>query len=93
VTAVGEFEIVNSGWPAALNITVEPMTAPTMPEVFVSTPQARFGDRVVIYADVSAIGPGQYLLVVNLRSVYGSRPLSGNVRLLLSVENSAVNCD
>lgn len=91
---VGEFEVTNTGWPAAVNFTVEPQNAPAqgMPQVYVSTDQARFGDRVGVFADVSNTAPGEYLLVVNLRGVYGTRPVSGNAMLLLQVENSPVNC-
>ncbi|GAB4574987.1 MAG: hypothetical protein Kow0077_24270 [Anaerolineae bacterium] len=92
--AVGEFEVINTGWPAAVNFTVEPQNAPVpgMPQVFVSTDQARFGDRVTIYADASETAPGEYLLVVNLRGQYGTRPISGHVMLLLQVDNSPINC-
>jgi hypothetical protein len=91
---VGEFQVLNSGWPAPLTVSVEPQSLPVegMPRVYVSTPQVRVGDRVTVYADVSATAPGAYLLVVNLRSTYGGRPLSGNARLLLQVENSPINC-
>lgn len=94
VVPVGEFEIVNAGWPASVSITLEPQNipAPGMPQALVSTDQARFGDRVTLYADASQTPPGEYLLVVNLRGMYGTRPISGNAALLLRVENSPVNC-
>lgn len=91
---VGAFEVVNSGWPVALTVRLEPQTFPGqgMPEVFVSTPEVRFGDDVTVYADVSDTAPGDYLLVVNLRGTYQGRTISGHARLLLQVENSPVNC-
>ncbi len=94
VVTVGEFEVINTGWPAALNVTLEPQSVPIagMPQVFVSTDQARVGDRVTLYTDVSATAPGEYLLVVDMQAVYGDRPISGHARLLLRVENSPVNC-
>ncbi len=94
VVPVGEFQVINSGWPAALNVQVEPQSLPLegFPQVYVSTPQARPGERVTIYADVSTTAPGEYLLAVNLRAVYGGRPISGHARLLLQVENSPINC-
>jgi pyruvate-formate lyase-activating enzyme len=92
--AVGQFQIVNTGWPAQVTIAVEPaaLDAPGMPGVAVSAAQARFGDRVVIYAAASDTPPGVYLLVVNLRTTFEGRPLSGNARVLLQVENSPINC-
>ena len=94
LVAVGEFEVMNGGWPASVNFTVEPQNAPAagMPQIFVSTDQARFGDRVTIYADVSQTAPGDYLTVVNLRGMYGTRPISGTAVLLLQVDNSPINC-
>ncbi len=92
--AVGEFQIVNTGWPAQITIAVEPaaLDAPGMPGVAVSAVQARFGDRVTLYADASDTPPGVYLLVVNLRATFEGRLLSGNARVLLQIENSPINC-
>ncbi|MBN2470590.1 MAG: hypothetical protein JXN59_07695, partial [Anaerolineae bacterium] len=94
LVAVGQFELVNTGWPASISFTIEPQNAPApgMPRVYASTEQARFGDRVTIFADVSQTAPGDYLLVVNLRGLYGTRPVSGTAMLLLQVENSPINC-
>ncbi|MBN1963336.1 MAG: hypothetical protein JW910_01735, partial [Anaerolineae bacterium] len=95
VTAVGAFEITNTGTPVALSVSVEPqpLAVPGWPRVFVSVGEAQVGDRVTIFADASDTAPGDYLLVVNLRSTYGGRLIAANARLLLHVEPSAVNCE
>ncbi len=92
--ALGEFEVRNIGWPAAVIFDVQPQNFPMQgaPQVFVSTATARFGDRVTVYADVSYTAPGDYLIVVNLSGLFGERVIAGNARLLLQVENSPVNC-
>ncbi len=94
IVPVGEFEVTNTGWPASVNITLEPQNLGGQghPLVLVSTDQARFGDRVTMYADVNDTAPGDYLLVVTMRGVYGTRPISGTASLLLRVENSPINC-
>ncbi len=94
VVAVGTFEVINSGWPAPLTVSLEPQNVPGTgaPLIYVSTDQVQVGEAATLYADVSATAPGEYLLVVNLRAVYGERPISGHARLLLRVENSPVNC-
>jgi hypothetical protein len=94
IVPVGAFELTNTGWPASITFELEPQQMPVqgMPQVFVSTEQARFGDQVTLYADVSQTAPGEYLLVVNMRGFFGTRPVSGNATLLLRVENSPINC-
>ena len=92
--ALGNFEVINTGWPASVTFEVLPQNFPVpgAPQIYVSTDEARFGEQVTVYADASNTAPGEYLIVVNLRGLFGARVIAGNARLLLNVENSPVNC-
>jgi hypothetical protein len=94
VVPAGQFEIINVGWPAAVTLTLEPQNFPGegQPTVLISEAQARFGDRVTLYVDASQSAPGEYLLAINMRGTFNSQPISGNVQLLLQVDNSPINC-
>ncbi len=92
--SLGEWEVINAGWPADLTLRVEPQIFPDqdMPRLLASAEEVHFGDRLALYADVSMTPPGEYLLVATLRGEYNERTISGSARLLLQVESSPVNC-
>jgi len=89
---VGEFEIVNSGYPGSFSARVEPVTPPGGPEVEVFPPTARNGETVQVFADTNGLSPGLHIIYVNAQADIGERTMSEMIQGYIVITDEAGGC-
>ncbi|NDJ52051.1 MAG: hypothetical protein GYB68_03080 [Chloroflexi bacterium] len=70
---LGEFEVINAGYPGPLSVEIVPANAPGRPFVTTSATAGSSGTDVDVFVDATGVEPGLHLIVVNLRSRYENR--------------------
>jgi hypothetical protein len=63
---VGEFQVLNSGYPGTFTATVQTAVPPGGPEVEVFPPDPSAGDTVQVYADTTNLRPGLHTIYLNV---------------------------
>jgi hypothetical protein len=64
---VGSFEVINAGYPGTrFTAEVQAVASPTGPPIEVYPPTVQSGETVVVYANTTGLGPGQYLVYINV---------------------------
>jgi hypothetical protein len=87
--ALGNFTVLNTGYPGPLNVTIEPVNGPGRPLVWTDVQEAVSGTPVTVFTRASGVEPGLHLIAVNLRAVSGERTSSYAVRGWLLVHYPA----
>lgn len=71
---VGSFDVLNSGYPGtSFTAEVEAVSAPNGPLVEAYPPSVRSGETVEVYADVTGLSPGLYLVYTNVTTTIGGQ--------------------
>lgn len=81
---VGSFQVLNAGYPGTrFSAEVQAVVSPTGPPVEVYPPTAYSGDTVEVYANTTGLGPGLYVIYVNVTAIIGgdlvAQMVQGNV--------------
>lgn len=71
---VGAFDVLNSGYPGtSFTADVQAVSAPNGPGMEVYPPLVRSGETVEVYADVTGLSPGLYVVYVNVTTTIGGQ--------------------
>jgi hypothetical protein len=70
---VGEFQVVNSGYPGTFTAQVEGVSPPDGPMLEVYPPRVASGDTVQVYADTANLLPGLHTIYVNVTATIGEQ--------------------
>ncbi|MBN1566139.1 MAG: hypothetical protein JXA10_20040 [Anaerolineae bacterium] len=89
---VGEFEIVNSGYPGSFTATVDVAVPPGGPPVEVYPDQLRSGDLVQVYADTTDLAPGLHVIYLNVRTTIGGRAVAEVIQGYIVVTDLQSEC-
>jgi hypothetical protein len=73
---VGEFKVVNSGYPGSFRARVEGVSPPGGPVIEVYPANARAGDTVQVYADTTGLPLGLNVIYINTEATIGARTVS-----------------
>ncbi len=90
---LGKFAIVNTGYPAPVKLTVEPVNGVAPPFVEVNPTEAQPGDTVTVFINPVGLDlPGQYPIYINVKAVVDGRPLSQNLQGYVVAVTSDISC-
>lgn len=89
---VGEFDVVNAGYPGRFTATVEAPASPVGPAVEVYPPEVSSGERVSVYADTTGLAPGVYTVYVNATAAIGGDLVSEMIQGYIVVRGDAALC-
>lgn len=89
---VGEFDVVNSGYPGSFTATVEAPVSPVGPAVEVFPPEVRSGESVSVYADTTGLAPGVYTVYVNVTTTIDNDLVSEMIQGYIVVRQDAALC-
>lgn len=89
---VGEFEVVNSGYPGNFSATVDVATPPNGPTVTIYPERLRNGDRVQVFADTTDVPPGLHIIYLNVQTTIGGRAVSEVIQGYVVVTDIAGGC-
>lgn len=89
---VGEFDVVNSGYPGSFTATVEAPVSPVGPAVEVFPPEVRSGESVSVYADTTGLAPGVYTVYVNVTTTIDNALVSEMIQGYIVVRQDAALC-
>ncbi|MBN1679533.1 MAG: hypothetical protein JW966_04525 [Anaerolineae bacterium] len=82
---VGEFDVVNSGYPGRFTAAVQAVGPPDGPELEVTPDVIESGQTVQVYAQTGHLAPGLYVFYVNVTATIGgqrvAQALQGYVRV------------
>ncbi len=92
VVQIGQFEIVNTGYPGSFIASVEPAQSFSGPQVDVSPPIAEDGDTVTVFADTTGLVPGLYVVYINVQTTIAGSLVSRNVRGYVIISESYAAC-
>jgi hypothetical protein len=73
---VGEFKVVNSGYPGSFRARIEAVSPPGGPAVEVYPASVRAGDTVQVYADTTGLPLGLNVIYINTEATIGARTVS-----------------
>jgi hypothetical protein len=73
---VGEFKVVNSGYPGSFRARIEGVSPPGGPVIEVYPANARAGDTVQVYADTTGLPLGLNVIYINTEATIGARTVS-----------------
>jgi len=80
-TLIGTFKVENTGYPANVDLNVEPVNTGQPPYVETEPARARIGDSINVYVDPQGMdSPQRYPVFVNARATYAGRPISQSVQ-------------
>lgn len=89
---VGEFVVVNSGYPGNFTATVEVATPPGGPTVEIYPERLRSGDTVQVYADTSDLAPGLHIIYLNVQTTIGGRAVAEVIQGYIVVTDLRGGC-
>jgi len=89
---VGEFDVVNSGYPGSFRAEVAAPSSPVGPAVEVYPPEVASGERVTVYADTTGLLPGLYTIYVNVTATIADELVSEMIQGYVVVREGAANC-
>jgi hypothetical protein len=89
---VGEFEVVNSGYPGSFSARVESVSPPGGPGLEVYPPRVRSGDTVQVFADTTGLSPGLHVIYVNTEATIGGQIVSEVIQGYIVVTETAGGC-
>ncbi|GIV82005.1 MAG: hypothetical protein KatS3mg051_1359 [Anaerolineae bacterium] len=77
---VGEFQVVNSGYPGTFTAQVEGVSPPDGPALEVYPPRVASGDTVQVYADTTNLLPGLHTIYVNVTASIGDQLVAETIQ-------------
>jgi hypothetical protein len=89
---VGEFEVINSGYPGSFTATVDVAVPPGGPPVEVYPEQVHDGDQVQVYADTTDLAPGLHVIYLNVRTTIGGRAVAEVIQGYIVVTDLEGEC-
>jgi hypothetical protein len=89
---VGEFDVVNSGYPGAFTATVDVAVPPGGPPVEVYPQRLHNGDRVQVFADTTDLPPGLHVIYLNVRTTIGERAVAEVIQGYIVVTDLPGSC-
>jgi hypothetical protein len=92
---LGTFTIQNIGYPAYVELRVQPVNSGAGPPlVEVQPTRARIGQPINVYVNPEGLQltPGQYPVYVNVRTTVSGRPVSQSVRGYVTVWHNELGC-
>lgn len=73
---VGEFQVLNTGYPRNFTATVEAAVPPVGPEVELLPATVTNGETVQVFADVQGMTPGLHVIYINVSTMAGDERLA-----------------
>ncbi len=89
---VGEFKVVNSGYPGSFRAHIEPVSPPGGPPIEVYPADARAGDTVQVYADTTGLPLGLNVIYINTEATIGARTVSEMIQGYIVVTDAIGSC-
>ena len=89
---VGEFAVVNSGYPGSFRATIEAPVSPIGPAVEVYPPEVTSGETVTVFADTTNLAPGVHTIYINVTATIGGDLISEMIQGYVVVRQDAALC-
>ena len=77
---VGEFQVLNSGFPGRFTATAEAAVPPNGPQVEIFPAAVTNGETVEVFADTQNLDPGLHIIYVNVSAVIGERKVAETIQ-------------
>ncbi len=77
---IGEFQVLNTGYPVPLQARIEPVQGAGIPLTYVSREAAQSGQKIDVFVETGNVEPGLHMVVVNVVMFRHGRRVSTNVR-------------
>jgi hypothetical protein len=89
---VGEFTVLNTGYPGAFTASVQAAAPPGGPEVEVYPPTVDSGDTVQVFADTETLPPGLHVIYVNVTATVDDQMMAQAIQGYIVVNDVQGGC-
>jgi hypothetical protein len=89
---VGEFDVINTGYPGSFVAAVEAVSPPGGPPLEVFPPNVKNGDTVQVFADTTDLPPGMHLIYVNVTADIGDHQVAEMIQGYIVVTDVKGGC-
>ena len=89
---VGDFKVLNTGYPGQFTATVEPVAPPGGPYPTVYPDTVGSGETVEVYADITGLDFGLYPVYINVTTTIGGEPVAQSIQGYIVI-GADVACD
>ncbi|MBI5958749.1 MAG: hypothetical protein HY866_08440 [Chloroflexi bacterium] len=89
---VGEFDVINTGYPGSFSATVTGATPPNGPALDIYPPIVSNGDRVQVFADTHDLPPSMYVIYLNVSATIGDQVVSQMIQGYIVVTDVQGGC-
>jgi hypothetical protein len=89
---VGEFDVINTGYPGSFNATVTGATPPGGPTLDIYPPAVSNGDTVQIFADTRGLSPGMYVIYLNVSATIADQIIAQTIQGYVVVKDGPGGC-
>jgi hypothetical protein len=90
---VGEFDVLNTGFPGRFTATATGVSPPGGPAVEVLPSTVESGERVQVFADVEGLPPGLHIIYVNVTTTIGGDPIAQTMQGYIVINNALGACE
>jgi hypothetical protein len=92
-TLLGTFTVENTGYPAYVKFSIQPVNSGDPPFIEVQPVSALVGEMISVYVDPQGIPyPGQYPIYINIRATVSGRPISKSVQGYINAWHTEAGC-
>ena len=89
---VGEFQVINTGYPGSFSATIQGVSPPDGPPLEVYPPVVKDGDTVQVFADTKNLSPGLHTVYVNVDSTIGEQAVAEMIQGYIVVTDVQGGC-
>lgn len=89
---VGEFKVINTGYPGSFTAAVSAVVPPGGPKPDIYPPNVKNGDTVQVFADTKGLSPGMYLIYINVSSTIGDQMVAEMIQGYVVVSDLQGGC-
>ncbi len=91
---LGKFQILNTGYPIAQSVVVQPVNGVAPPFVAVKPTTARVGDTIFVTVDpVGLTDPGQYTVYINVKTTVAGKLVSQTIQGTIVATQATDSCN
>jgi hypothetical protein len=89
---VGQFDVINTGYPGSFVATVQAVSSPDGPPLEVFPPSVSDGDTVQVFADTTDLPPGMRVIYVNVSATIGEHTVAEMIQGYIVVTDVEGGC-
>jgi hypothetical protein len=89
---VGEFSVINSGYPGRFSANIQAVAPPGGPTIEIYPASVQNGDKVQVFADTTGLPSGLHIIYINTEATIGAQTVSEMIQGYIVVTDQAGGC-